>query len=278
MLTWNQPGPRGFGPRRAAVCLLYLASCASTGASAADVEALREEVAVLRRDNARDEKRIEALENQVDIQEADLRKLRPRDGTASLDLPPDLKTVRLASPTARAVRSLPVLPTAVPVREPDRDALANLDTVSLSTPVRAPGRGDPSDPDVLYNAAFEKLKTGDLVGAANDFQLFAQRFPHHTAADNALLDEGIALYGLRRYAEALQVLARIERNYPAGDTVPEALWRSADCQERLSHPKEARAVLEHLSQKYPNSPEGQKAHARLAEAHGTADAEKGVSP
>jgi TolA-binding protein len=278
MLTWRQPGRKGFGPRQAAVCLLCIASCATAGASAADVEALREEVAALRRDNSRDEKRIEALENQIDIQEADLKKLRPRSGTASLDMPPDLKTVHLGSPTARAVHSLPPLPTEVTVREPGRDALANLDTVSLTTPVHASGRGDPSDPDVLFSAAFEKLKTGDLVGAANEFQLFAQRFPHHTAADNALLDQGIALYGLRRYPEALQVLARIERNYPAGDTVPEALWRSADCQDRLAHPKEARSLLEHLSQKFPNSPEGQRAHARLAEAPGTAEAEKGVSP
>jgi TolA-binding protein len=277
MLTWHPPGRRVSAAQRAAFCLSCVASCASTGATAADVAALREEVAALRRDNARDEKRIEALENQIDIQETDLRRLRPGIATSSQDQLPTLR-LHVASPTARAVRSLPQLPTDVSVREPNREALATLENVSSALPPREAARGDQTDPDALFNLAFEKLKTGDLLGAAGDFQLFVQRFPHHTAADNALLDEGIALYGLRRYSDALGVLARIERSYPAGDAVPEALWRSADCQDHMAHPKEARVLLVHLSEKFPNSPEGLKARARLAEAREPAEAEKGVSP
>jgi TolA-binding protein len=215
------------------------------------------------------------LENQIDIQEADLRRLRP--GTSSQEVPSSPR-LHGATSAGRPVRSLPQLPTDVAVREPNHDALATLENLSPPMALHPLGKGEQPDPDLLFSQAFEKLKTGDLTGAANGFQLFVQRFPHHTAADNALLDEGIALYGLRRYSEALGVLARIERSYPAGDAVPEALWRSADCEERMSHPKEVRVLLEHLSEKFPKSPEGLKARTRLVEGPGSAEAEKGVSP
>jgi tol-pal system protein YbgF len=124
--------------------------------------------------------------------------------------------------------------------------------------------GGSEDADHLFDAAFEKLKTGELVGAAAMFRDFAHRFPHHPAADNALLDEGIAYYGLRRYQEALDVFDGLAKRYPAGDAVPEALWRAGDCEIKLGEVSRAQSTYRALMKTYPESPEATKAAVQLA--------------
>jgi TolA-binding protein len=206
------------------------------------------------------DKRLQALENQFDAQQAELQHLR---GPAASDLPSSLKVIHLKSGAQGAG---PALPTQVRVRELDEAALAHLEELlgnGFPTAANSYGPGSGGAPDALFDAAFDKLKTGDLVGAATEFQSFADRYPNNTAADNALLDEGIAVYGQHRYAEALRILSHIEARYPAGDAVPEALWRAADCDERLGQPAEARKRLQHLAQDFPASPEGARAVERL---------------
>ncbi len=238
----------------AAVLLGSIPGCATSGANAGDVAALKEEVATLRGERQVDEKRLQVLENQFDAQQAELQHLRSQGALEGL---PSLRVVHL-----EPGKAAPALPTRVQVREPDEADLARLDELlghGFPTAVETSGGA----PDALFDGAFEKLKTGDLVGAAADFQSFAEKFPKNPAADNALLDEGIAMYGQHNYAEALKVLSRIEARYPAGDAVPEALWRAADCEEKLGRIEDARKRLLHLSKDFPTSPEGSRARERL---------------
>jgi TolA-binding protein len=233
--------------------------CATSGANAGDVAALKEEVATLRRERQVDEKRLQVLENQFDAEQAELQHLRGQGGLEGL--PPSLRVVHLE----RGAHA-PALPTKVQLRDPDEADLARLDELlghGFPTAADSSGSASGGAPDALFDGAFEKLKTGDLVGAASDFQTFAEKFPKNTAADNALLDEGIAMYGQHHYAEALKVLSRIEARYPAGDAVPEAIWRAADCEEKLGHPEDARKRLTHLAKDFPASPEGSRARDRL---------------
>ena len=95
-----------------------------------------------------------------------------------------------------------------------------LTELASARPCRA-CRGSGEEADNLFQAAFEKLKTGELVGAAGLFHDFARRFPHHPSADNAMLDEGIAYYGLHRFEDAIKVFNALAEQYPAGDAVRE---------------------------------------------------------
>jgi TolA-binding protein len=231
--------------------------CATGGANANDVAALKEEVATLRRERQVDAQRLQVLENQFDAEQAELQHLRAEGGLGGT--PPSLQVVHL-QPGSHG--SAPALPTHVKVREPDEANLAELDELlghGFPTVVDASGGA----PNALFDAAFDQLKTGDLVGAAAGFQSFADKYPKDTAADNALLDEGIAIYGQHRYAEALRILSRIEARYPAGDAVPEAIWRAADCEEKLGQVEAARTRLAHLAEDFPGSPEGARAAERL---------------
>ena len=239
--------------------LLSLAACAS--ASRTDITPLREEVSALRQAHDADRKRIEALELQAGLQQAEIQKLRGGSPLSS-DRPDSLPIVRLQP---HAAHDLPSLPTETTVREPTLETLAELQKVQmLSGPDDGEPTGAKEEADTMFNTAFEKLKTGELVGAASMFHSFAQKFPNHPAADNAMLDEGIAYYGLRRYQDALDIFAALSKRYPAGDAVPEALWRSGDCHLKLNQPAKAEAVYTSLIQRYPSSPEAAKATAQIA--------------
>jgi TolA-binding protein len=261
---------------RPALCWLFLAGCVSTSQS--EIAPLREEVSALREAHQIDRKRLEALEVQVDAQQLELRRLRgeaPAEETFQPSGSASLPVVHLQPHSPGAV---PILPTEVRVREPSAEVVAELDHASSRDTERVEGgpAGSKEEADRLFDAAFEKLKTGELVGAAGMFRDFSRRFPHHPAADNALLDEGIAYYGLRRYQEALDVFDGLGKRYPAGDAVPEALWRAGDCEIKLGEVARAQSIYRSLMKSFPGSPEATKATAQLA-ALESKDAEQQVA-
>ncbi len=252
--------------------LLSAASCAAGAAS--DLTPLREEVAALRQAHDADRKRIEALEIQTGLQQSEILKLRglaPGEDRAA-----QLPVIHLQP---RAAKALPALSTETPVREPPPEMVAELKRTPEIDEGGASGGG--VDADGMFNSAFEKLKTGELVAAAGLFQTFSQKYPRHPAADNALLDEGIAYYGLHRYEEALAVFEQLAKRYPAGDAVPEGLWRSADCYRKLGQAAKAQAAYTSLIKRYPASPEAAKASEQLAATESKSSdvaATEGASP
>ena len=252
------PGSALARPRAGTTAFLVgLAGC--VGTSTAEITPLREEVAALRQAHEADRKRIEALEVEAGLQQVEIQKLR---GDAVVgDRPEGLPIVHLEP---RSPRDLPALPTVTRVREPPPETLAQLQRAAASGDDEQDLGGGKEEADSMFSTAFEKLKTGELVGAAGMFHTFVQKFPRHPAADNAMLDEGIAYYGLRRYQDALDIFDQLSRRYPAGDAVPEALWRSGDCHLKLNHAAKAQAIYEQLIKRYPASPEAAKATLQIA--------------
>ena len=186
---------------RPAICWLVAAGCVS--ASQGEIAPLREEVSALRQASQADRKRLEALEVLVDTQQMELKQPRGEvPGGVQRVSHSALSALPVVHLQPHASRVAPALPTDVRVREPPVEVVAELQHSSRAIDGERPAGGS-EEADHLFDAAFEKLKTGELVGAAGMFREFAHRFPHHPAADNALLDEGIAYYGLRRYQEAL---------------------------------------------------------------------------
>jgi tol-pal system protein YbgF len=237
----------------AASCLLGTA-CATAGGTTDS----REELSALRQAHEADQKKIRALEAQLDaVGLAKAAKIQADDHAP----PADLRVVHLEKPGTVP----PPIATAVPVREPTSEELAALSRPVPSEPLETARTGSPEEADALFSSAFDKLRTGELVRAASEFQEFARRFPRHPAADNALLDEGIAFYGLREYQQSLTTFRGLIKRYPAGDAVPEAMYREADCAEKLGHPDEARTLLRRLKESYPQSAEAVQADRRLSE-------------
>jgi tol-pal system protein YbgF len=241
--------------------LWVVAGACATNSASGEVSALRAELKTMQQVHLEDQKKIESLQSEVDVLSSEA-----KASQTATELPSDLQVVHLSQPNRSPP---PPLATAVSIHEPTNEEIVALETSRSATPTElSRGGGSSSSPeeaDELFSSAFEKLKTGELVRAASEFHEFARRYPHHPAADNALLDEAIAFYGLRRYSDAMSALHTLTKRYPAGDAVPEALFREAECAERLGHPDQARQILSQLKESYPQSPEAVRADRRLEE-------------
>ena len=249
---------------RGLLCLLLCGtgSACATASGSAEVATLRAELKAAQQTHLDDQKKIESLQAEVDTLGTEVKSQGHSDAT---DLPSDLQVVHLPGPNRAQP---PALATAVPIHEPTTDEIALISATHAAEPAESShggSGGSLEEADALFSSAFEKLKTGELVRAASEFQEFARRYPHHPAADNALLDEGIAFYGLRRYADASTAFRTLIKRYPAGDAVPEAMFREAECAERLGHRDQARTLFGHLKDAYPQSAEAARAGRRLEE-------------
>jgi tol-pal system protein YbgF len=246
----------------ALLCCAIASACATSSSAGPTETALRAQIKAMEQTHFEDQRKIEALQTEVENLGEAKASQGPPEGS---ELPTDLRVIHLQQPSKGQP---PPLATAVPLHEPTTDEIALISAArptELTEPTRGGGAGSPEEADSLFSDAFEKLKTGELVRAANEFQEFARRYPHHPAADNALLDEGIAYYGLRRYADASTAFRTLIKRYPAGDAVPEAMFREAECAERLGHRDQARSLLSHLKDSYPQSAEAARAGRRLEE-------------
>ncbi|MBZ0118529.1 MAG: tetratricopeptide repeat protein, partial [Sandaracinaceae bacterium] len=72
-------------------------------------------------------------------------------------------------------------------------------------------------------------------------------------ADNAHYWRGEIHFARRDYARAAAEMQRLIERYPNGNRVPDAMLRLGICLERLGETARARAVLQELRSRFPQS-------------------------
>jgi TolA-binding protein len=167
---------------------------------------------------------------------------------------PQLKTVKLSPRMPRhvynPVERAPRIPSSIALRDPDEQALASLDDVPVDALIRAEVEADHS-----FAAAVRKLNDGSLAAAEVDLLTFAEKYPRHTAADNALYLAGLIRQNRGDCETALPLFDRVPRDYPAGDSVAPALLEKGRCLRMLQHAEEARRTLARLLAEHPQAVE-----------------------
>jgi TolA-binding protein len=167
---------------------------------------------------------------------------------------PHLKTVKLSPRMPRhdsnPVEHAPRLPSTIALREPDDQALASLDDVPVDAVIRAEVEADHS-----FASAVRKLNDGSLAAAEGDLLTFAEKYPRHSAADNALYLAGLIRQNRGDCETAVPLFDRVPRDYPAGDSVAPALLEKGRCLRMLQHAEEARRTLARLLAEHPQAVE-----------------------
>jgi tol-pal system protein YbgF len=120
-------------------------------------------------------------------------------------------------------------------------------------------------PRALYDAAYQDLNRGSHGLAIMGFQEVLAKFPSSELADNAQYWIGESYYAQKDFKQALQEFQKTVASYPQGDKVAAALLKSALCQQQLGDKKSARATLEGLIQRFPNTEEARLAGTKLQE-------------
>jgi TolA-binding protein len=253
------------------------------------VDGLRAEVQSLRRDNEALEREVSTLSTRMDLVTARL--TRGADASrapgatsqaaapaASVSVvPADLAVVKISPPAAgagfvsvspsssgatspgrRPRAAPPPVPTDVTIAEPSPDRLA-----ALSRPSK---RELATEADAELKGA--RARKG--LDGAHGLEDFAQRYPRHPSADNALL-EAAAAYASAGVDDASCALARrVTDEYPAGDAMSGALELLAGCEGHRGAADGERKLLQRLVAEYPGTPAANRAGARLASISGTA--------
>ena len=170
---------------------------------------------------------------------------------------------------------------SVTARKAERDLYADLDKrlAALEGGARAgPGVAEsagaaalvagasgssPLDAQSAYNAAFEKLKSGNYAEAIVAFQGFMNHYPSCELLDNAQYWSGEAYYVTRDYEHAAHAFSAVGERWPGSRKAPDALLKLGYTQFEQKHLSEARTTLKLVVERFPGTDAARLAQERL---------------
>lgn len=133
------------------------------------------------------------------------------------------------------------------------DALEQVDAIERLVATHPDMKG--IEPELVYSRAKIRLMTqkGDLQGIAM-LERFADDYPKHPLAAQALFDAGVYLESAKKLPDALERYRAVAARYPERtDLAPIALFREAMLEEQTGNWDQAKATLESVPVKYPRS-------------------------
>ena len=102
-----------------------------------------------------------------------------------------------------------------------------------------------------------------MSGAIDRLKHFAEMYPKHNKADDALYYAALGELGRGEVARSAALLELVVQRYPAGDVVQDAMLKLGEVRLRLRQPAEARAAYAQLVQSFPGTAAALQAQARL---------------
>lgn len=115
-----------------------------------------------------------------------------------------------------------------------------------------------------YEAAFGTFRSGDFNAAQSALNGFVQQYPRSGYLPSALFWLGNAQYATKSYQDAINNFRRQLSLAPQHARAADAMLAIANCQVELKDTKGARATLEELSRKYPDTDADRAGKERLA--------------
>ena len=150
-------------------------------------------------------------------------------------------------------------PTVISPAQPQPPALDQAQDQAQAQP---PAHAAPGEQEA-YIKAVEPLKQRHFEEAAVSLTDFIARFPGSANADKAHFWLAETHYVNRNIPDALKEFQTLLRDYPKSSKVPGALLKIGYIQDDAKDPKAARATLEELIRRFPQSGEAKLAQGRL---------------
>lgn len=110
-----------------------------------------------------------------------------------------------------------------------------------------------NSPKQTWDSAFSDFTTGNYDLAVIGFEAFIKTFPKSDQADDAQVYICASYLQQNKNDEAVKACDTAIRTYPGGNALPEAYYRKALAQRNLRDVAGARATLEELKKKFPDS-------------------------
>lgn len=121
-----------------------------------------------------------------------------------------------------------------------------------------------TDPEMLYQEALQLVQQEmNFSAARKKFTAFVKKYPEHELAVNAMYWIGETMYGNKQYENAILQFQDVIQMYPEHSKIPAALLKQGLAFYELGDTRNAKIILQKVQNKYPISPEAQKAQQRL---------------
>jgi tol-pal system protein YbgF len=157
------------------------------------------------------------------------------------------------------------------LKKQQRDLYADLDkrlteaAASASAAASAPTAPAPeADEQVLYNRALEQLRARNYAAAVDGFRALAASHPAGQMADNTQYWLGEAYYVTAEFDQAGAAFQRVLTGWPNSRKAPDAMLKLGYTQIEQNKLAAARATLQQVASKYPDSDAAKLAADRLA--------------
>ncbi|MFH2066658.1 MAG: tol-pal system protein YbgF [Pseudomonadota bacterium] len=118
-------------------------------------------------------------------------------------------------------------------------------------------------PETMYNNALSSYNNADYDQAVSAFNSFADKFPDHDLADNALYWAGECYYARKNYSAAIISFKKVVTRYPEGSKIPDAFLKTGYSYLAMDDKENARLFLKKVITNFPFSPAGAKAEEML---------------
>ena len=244
-----------------AVCSLVLPGCV---VEKRDFEALRDQVRLQQKQindlKSRQEEqslRVDTLNNGFKILGAKAEENARRiDELGEQEAPGALKAAAAApaEPAAAAPPPPAPQPAPPPAAPPAAEApilITNLPRGAAAEPAQG-GEIITAAPkaEKLYASALALYSGREYQQATVKFEEFVASYPDHKLAGNAQYWIGECYYSQKRFAEAAEEFAKVEKTYPTSHKVPAALLKKGLSLAELKRMPEAQAELQQIVERY----------------------------
>ena len=140
---------------------------------------------------------------------------------------------------------------------------------AVPPPVTGEGGAPPAilttDPEALYQTAYNDYLRGSWDLAIREFQVYLDHFPETELADNAVYWIGESYYRQRKFRQAIEQFDQVLNRYPRGDKVPSAALKKGYAHLELGERSQGVVQLQYVLRQFPGSDEANLAAQRLRE-------------
>jgi len=211
------------------------------------------------------------LSGQLELLQNEMENTQKRQRDLYVDLDGRLRKVEAqlaeqtrASQAATAVLPPPVATAGGPPPGNNVPPVATIDPGRAMPPaVVTQPAVDPVQEQRAYDQGLELFRSGRFAEAIATFQAFNRTYPRSTLVPSAQYWIGNSLYATRDYRGAIAAQRQLITQYPDSAKASDALLNIATAQSDLGELQAARATLQEVATKYPNSEAGVKAKQRL---------------
>lgn len=123
----------------------------------------------------------------------------------------------------------------------------------------------PTDPQALYNNAYDDYVRGSYDLARQQFRAYLESFPDTEFSDNAAYWIGECYYRQSQFRQAITEFDHVLDRYPGSDKVASALLKKGYAYLEQGNQSKGMAQLQYVVREYPSSDEARLAGQRLRE-------------